>query len=332
MGSLNDLRKRLEELNRKPLPDVRATKGARKAPVADGLGDLRRKMAKRRAAKRRATPVRMPDAPAAPRLSPILYRRDLPRAEQKAAPAMSESPVELVSAVSGTEVRCPRWGKAFLVAHQVRELEDEAAALCEGFRRALVRGSSNVRRWLAALCEVEELELRDMMFVDLETTGLSCTPLFLIGTMVWEDAGLVVRQYFARNYAEEAAVISLFLDRMAEKKVLVSFNGKTFDLPYVRVRAVANAIPFAVDARHLDLLQVSRRVWKGKVPNCRLQTLERCVCGRTRFGDIPGSEIPQAYHDFVRTADARVMVEVLRHNMLDLVTLADLMVRLPAPG
>ena len=310
MGSLNDLRKRLEELNRKPLPDVRATKGARKAPVADGLGDLRRKMAKRRAAKRRATPVRMPDAPAAPRLSPILYRRDLPRAEQKAAPAMSESPVELVSAVSGTEVRCPRWGKAFLVAHQVRELEDEAAALCE----------------------VEELELRDMMFVDLETTGLSCTPLFLIGTMVWEDAGLVVRQYFARNYAEEAAVISLFLDRMAEKKVLVSFNGKTFDLPYVRVRAVANAIPFAVDARHLDLLQVSRRVWKGKVPNCRLQTLERCVCGRTRFGDIPGSEIPQAYHDFVRTADARVMVEVLRHNMLDLVTLADLMVRLPAPG
>jgi len=149
--------------------------------------------------------------------------------------------------------------------------------------------------------------------------------------MSWEGGGLVVRQYFARNYAEEAAVISTFLDRAAARKLLVSFNGKSFDLPYVRVRAVANAIPFQLGLDHLDLLHVSRRIWRGVLPDCRLQTLERHVCGRTRCGDIPGSEIPQVYHDFVRTNDARLMVEVLKHNMLDLVTLGDLLIRLPPP-
>ena len=81
----------------------------------------------------------------------------------------------------------------------------------------------------------------------------------------------------------------------------------------------------------MDLLHVSRRVWGEVLPNCRLQTLEQFVCRRFRHDDIPGAQIPDVYHHFVRTGDARRIARVLEHNVWDLVTLADLLLRLPAP-
>jgi len=315
MSSPKDLRKRLEALNRGPLPE-------REQPDA-GVDAVRRKMAKQREAGESA---------ASARPQRILYRRDLPPPEPKPHPRRTFGPpVKLHEAVSGEEVTCPRGRRAFLIESDVRRLDDRAAELCKTFGAALSHRRTGARCWITAMCEIEDVTPDDVIFIDLETTGLAGSPLFLIGTMTWADGGLVVRQYFARNYAEEPATIALCLRDLAEKTLLVSFNGKTFDLPYVRVRAAANAIPYRIDAAHLDLLHVSRRIWRQRLPNCKLQTLERHVCGRTRSGDIPGEEIPQAYHNYVRTDDAREMVECLKHNMLDLVTLADLMTRLPPP-
>ncbi|MFW6171353.1 MAG: ribonuclease H-like domain-containing protein, partial [Planctomycetota bacterium] len=82
---------------------------------------------------------------------------------------------------------------------------------------------------------------------------------------------------------------------------------------------------------HCDLLHHARRRWKDKLPDCKLQTLERYVCRRRRTADIPGREIPSAYHDFVRSGDAWLIRAVLHHNALDLVTLLQLsMLLLPA--
>ena len=75
---------------------------------------------------------------------------------------------------------------------------------------------------------------------------------------------------------------------------------------------------------HCDLLHHSRRRWKDKLPDCKLQTLERHICRRHRTDDIPGREIPSAYHDFVRSGDAWLIRSVLHHNALDLVTLLQL--------
>lgn len=319
MGPGKDLRKRLEGLNRGPLPE-------REQTVAD-VDEVRRKLAKQRKASQEPPPA------ADEALKAILYRRDLPQPQRKtqSRPITSAPPVDLAGAVSGEEVAGPRGGCAFLITKDIREIK-EAAPLCNTFRNCLLGDDSNVRRWLTVMCGTSRASPEDVMFIDLETTGLAGSPLFLIGTMSWEESGLTARQYFARNYAEESAVISLFLERAARKELFISFNGKSFDLPYVRVRCAANRIPFGIALDHFDLLHVSRRIWRGRLPDCRLQTLERHVCGRTRYGDIPGEEIPQAYHDFVRTGDARQMVECLKHNMLDLVTLAELMVRLPPPG
>ena len=81
---------------------------------------------------------------------------------------------------------------------------------------------------------------------------------------------------------------------------------------------------------HCDLLHHARRRWRDEMPNCKLQTLERLLCGRHRAGDIPGSEIPAAYADFVRSGNAVSMKAILHHNALDLVTLCHLSLRLAA--
>jgi uncharacterized protein YprB with RNaseH-like and TPR domain len=182
---------------------------------------------------------------------------------------------------------------------------------------------------MARFHEPPGLNPGQFVFLDIESAGLSSSPLFLIGVMTWADDGFEVRQYLARDYAEEAAVIAFFLDACAGKRMVVTFNGKSFDMPFVRARAAATGVPFHLQIDHFDLLHESRRAWKHRLPDCRLQTLEHHICGRLREDDIPGADIPDAYHEFVRTADASRIVQIVEHNKLDLVTLADLMTRFP---
>lgn len=173
----------------------------------------------------------------------------------------------------------------------------------------------------------DDIAPSDIILVDIETTGLLSSPLFLIGILIMEDE-LVVYQYFARNYAEEAAVIRGFLDICRGRKLLVSFNGRTFDLPYIRSRSAATGVAFDVDPVHLDLLHVGRRMWRDELPDCRLQTIERHICGIMRSGDIPGHLIPEEYHAYVQSGNASMMARVIEHNLHDLITLAEIMIRL----
>lgn len=262
--------------------------------------------------------------------SPIVYRRDLPRrtAGDSSGPRLPATPVQLDAAVDGVETTHGSKGKAYVVTTCVADLDD-ACALNSTFEEKLATPGSSLCQQLTPVCDPETVEPADVVFMDIESTGLGSSPLFLIGAMVWSPNGFEARQYLARNYAEEAAVIGMFAELCASKKLLVTFNGKSFDLPFVRARAAVNKVPLSFDPAHFDLLHVCRRIWKDALPDCKLQTLERCVCKRVRRGDIPGSEIPDAYHQYVRTDNAALIVEVLKHNMLDLVTLADLMTHFP---
>jgi len=259
---------------------------------------------------------------------PIVYHRDLPHrraALQKwVAPMEPGEPVRLDDAVDGEEVRTAV-GSAFVIEAPAD------GALSEEFASAVTDSEGDLRGHLLGADPVcgGELGPDDLLFFDLETTGLVSTPVFLIGVMIWSQGGLLTRQFFARNYAEEPAIVEMFAELLQTTRMLVSFNGKSFDLPYIRARAAATGVRLAFDGPHLDLLHASRRAWKAQLPNCRLQTLEANICGRHRGDDIPGYAIPQAYHDFIRTGDARQMVRTLHHNRLDLITLADLMLRLP---
>jgi hypothetical protein len=171
----------------------------------------------------------------------------------------------------------------------------------------------------------------DILLVDLETCGLSGSSLFLIGVMRFVDGQLQVELLLARNYAEERAVLASFWQTITPTSLLVTFNGKSFDWPMIADRSARHLL-FRETRRpelpHVDILHHARRRWRRQLPDCKLQTLERHICGRGRTGDIPGSQIPAAYQQFVRTGKDHEMNAILLHNAIDLVTLLDISLRL----
>lgn len=313
----HDIKKKLDELASRQPSD--ASDGEENSPPED-KEELRRvvkKLRDRSAEKRRSRPA-------------IRYQRGVPRTEKSPQPPRaSGEPLVLEEAVEGEELSAPGAGTFYLIENPLPEIEEEAGKLQAAFDSAFRNADSGLRQRMTDLWPDGGIEPSQTVFLDLETTGLSCSPLFLIGTMWWEDGELVVRQYLARDYSEERAVISRFAEKFAGRQLLVTFNGKSFDMPFLRMRAAGTRVDLPLEPPHFDLLHVCRRVWKDALPNCKLQTLETRICGRPRYGDIPGEQIPAAYHAFVRTGDAGRMVRILHHNMLDLVTMADLMVRLP---
>ncbi len=132
------------------------------------------------------------------------------------------------------------------------------------------------------------------------------------------------------SYTAERLLLETLAELAASAHLVVSYNGKTFDLPLIETRFLFNrlATPFA-GIPHLDMLHPARRLWRaddgGGVPvatNCRLSVLEQTVCGHTREGDVPGFEIPGRYFHYVRTGDPRPLQGVVEHNRLDLLSLA----------
>ncbi len=179
-------------------------------------------------------------------------------------------------------------------------------------------------RGFAALKSLKTARLDRICYLDIETTGLRMSPLFLVGLMYTSGGSLVVDQLFARDYSEEEAVLGFLAECMPRFDILVTFNGITFDVPYIRERITVHRLAFAPPPVHIDLLPLARGVVGARTPNHRLQTLEAHFCKRKRVGDIDGADIPAAYHEFVRTHDAKDMANIVHHNRLDLVTMLQL--------
>jgi len=200
------------------------------------------------------------------------------------------------------------------------------------------------------LSELSRRWTRDALYVDLETCGFAGSAIFLVGLVRPVDGGLRLTQLLARTYAEEKAVLQALWNIAATCGLLVTFNGKSFDWPCVHDRSTLHHLgreprmpgreagallgdrlgrnDARPNPRHVDLLHVSRRYWKGTMPNFRLQTLEQRLCGRFRIADIPSSEIPDAYASFVHSNEPGPMRSILHHNALDLITMVQITARL----
>ena len=188
-----------------------------------------------------------------------------------------------------------------------------------------------------------------MLFVDLETTGLAGgagTYAFLVGCAWYQDGGLRVRQFFLSDFGAERVLLEAVGEVAAQCGAVVTFNGKSFDLPLIETRYLINRLqtPFT-GIPHVDMLHPARRLWRhderdgpgdaARVAlkprsvegSCRLTALEQTLCGFVREGDVPGFEIPSRYFHYVRTGDARGLAAVMEHNRLDLVSLAMLTAR-----
>ncbi|NCB05689.1 MAG: hypothetical protein EOM69_09240, partial [Clostridia bacterium] len=143
------------------------------------------------------------------------------------------------------------------------------------------------------------LSPESLVFLDTETTGLSGgagTLAFLVGLGHIENGRFVVRQYLMRDYGEEPYMLSAVADALSRFRMLVTFNGKSFDAPLLRSRLLINRISAGcVPALHADVLYPSRRVWKLRLGSCTLGRLEEAVLGVHREDDLPGAQVPQAY-------------------------------------
>jgi len=172
---------------------------------------------------------------------------------------------------------------------------------------------------------------RDAVFVDIETTGLSARGgaiVFLVGLGFFEDETFVVQQVSAPTPLDEGVMLAWVLGRLARFGSLVTYNGTTFDLPFLRTRAAHYGLStHALQIAHIDLLRVARAVVRD-VPNHRLATIEAHVLGRAREGDVPGSEAPARYESAVRTGCIDRLLPIFEHHRLDIVSLPALVAEL----
>jgi uncharacterized protein YprB with RNaseH-like and TPR domain len=189
-----------------------------------------------------------------------------------------------------------------------------------------------------------------LLFFDLETTGLSGgagTYAFLVGCGYFEGQSFHTRQFFLPDYDRERPLLSAVAGLVEKFGGLVTYNGRTFDLPLIETRYQVNRLdsPFG-GFPHLDMLHPSRRLWRrrhavadevasarrsgvtfaaaAEATSCALKALEQAVLGTEREHDVPGFEIPSRYFEYIRTGDARMLEGVFEHNRLDLLSLAAL--------
>jgi uncharacterized protein len=163
----------------------------------------------------------------------------------------------------------------------------------------------------------------DMVFVDIETLGLFSRPIILFGVGRYENGRLVIRQYVVRDIPEEEAALVATCEHFAgDNPALVTFNGKSFDLPYIRDRLSYYGLEVPATIPHYDVLHFSRRRWKGQVPSLRLSTLESEIFGISRQDDVPGQMVPEFYETYLRTGNCGPLVPIVEHNRQDVLSLA----------
>ncbi len=170
---------------------------------------------------------------------------------------------------------------------------------------------------------------RGALFLDTETTGLAGgagTVAFLVGLARWDgEGGFWLEQILVRALGEEAPMLERVRERIESASMLVTFNGKSFDLPLLRTRFVMARVRAPIEPPHLDLLHVARRVHEKRMKQgCRLVALENEVLGFERIDDVPSGDVAAHYLHFLRTGDARALLGVIEHNAWDVLAMVAL--------
>jgi uncharacterized protein len=221
-------------------------------------------------------------------------------------------------------------GRVFIVEQRL-ELDHMHGAI--PLRRALTLNGATVAR-IGRHPGLDGVPPERVLYLDTETTGLAGgtgTYAFLVGIGHFSDGGFRLRQYFQTDFGQEGAILRALADYLTGFDALVTFNGKTFDLPLLETRLTLNGLHRRIDPGrgvrelpHLDLLHPARRVYRDRFGSCRLGELERQVLGLERHEDVPGGEIPALYFRYVRTRRFRAVLPVFEHNALDVLSLVTL--------
>lgn len=178
---------------------------------------------------------------------------------------------------------------------------------------------------LKALSSLDPFNLK---FMDIETLGLSSAPIILIGIAEIKGKYIESNQYLLRNKEEEPAVIEAYLSHIDEASVHVTYNGASFDIPFIKNRANRYRIDCNLDQTHFDLMYPARNLWKDVLPNCKLTTIEEHIFNIKRDEDVPGAYIPDYYETYLTTKNIGPLIPIIEHNRMDIVSLADFLMKI----
>jgi uncharacterized protein YprB with RNaseH-like and TPR domain len=166
-----------------------------------------------------------------------------------------------------------------------------------------------------------------LLYLDVETTGLAGgtgTYAFLVGVGFFRQGRFAVRQYFMRDLDEEPALLASVAALLPSFDAVVTYNGRGFDIPLLETRFILGRLPWPQHLWQLDFLSFARRLWRHRLPDCRLPTIEASILGVERRNDIPGGLIPSLYFDYLRRRHPGELPRVFAHNQDDLLSLAAL--------
>jgi uncharacterized protein len=253
---------------------------------------------------------------------------------QPARPTLKPSPLRLpdetdpISLLLGGGIATNHYGEHLAIRNwfSTPEFFPPSTAALELLSRS--RDKKITRRTNGLLSDPEK-----WLFLDTETTGLAGgtgTYAFLVGLAWWDAGGLQIEQLFLRDLHEEYSLLHELAARIAQRPVLVTFNGKAFDWPLLENRfTMTRSMRVPPLAAHLDLLHPARALWRLRLGSVRLVELERHVLDATRLGwcredDIASALIPQFYFDYLRGGSGQPLAGVVKHNQMDLRGLAAL--------
>ena len=238
-----------------------------------------------------------------------------------------EAEVKIEEVISGKFISTP-FGDSFIRENYFSR--DYRCGEVELFQ--IFQSSAKTISSLARDDRLKEIDINKTVFLDTETTGLAGgagTYVFLVGVGYFEGDQFCVRQYFMRDYNEERALLSALNDLLSNFKAVVTYNGKTFDLPLMESRYIMSGMKMNLeDPYHFDLLYPARRLWKRRLESCSLSTVEREILKVSRDDDVPGYLIPEIYFRYLRTKDARAIKQVFEHNLQDILSLVALVSRM----
>ena len=171
----------------------------------------------------------------------------------------------------------------------------------------------------------ETIPVEELLFLDLETTSLSVGTgnyPFLTGLGFVKDESFVIDQFFMHDFGVEAAILRHLLPYFQKARGIVTYNGKTFDMPLIKNRYRMNRVQqFPLDITAVDLLYPCRRIFKSLYENCTLKTMEERVLGISRSDDIPGWLIPEVFFSYQRHGETERLPIVIEHNRRDIESL-----------
>ncbi len=184
---------------------------------------------------------------------------------------------------------------------------------------------------LSDWARLNRINKQKTLFLDTETSGLAGgtgTFAFMVGLGWWNDDQFVVQQFFMRDPGVEPALLAGLSTILSPFDTIVTYNGKSFDVPLLNARYVLNGISSPLpEMQHVDLLQLSRQIWRNRLSDRSLGNIEREVLGfRRGEEEIPGWMVPELYYDYLRTGNAAPLSGVFYHNKIDILSLAGLFV------